>query len=99
MTAVKKRRRRSYPKKHKDFLNIHRHKYEAILKLQGGKCALCPRRPSLNRRLDLDHHHGDMRIRGLLCWRCNRALKEWMDEEWFINGAKFVKNNYNDFKC
>jgi len=65
------RKRRAYPKKHKDFLNLHRHKYDEILKIQKGGCAICGRKPSETRRLDMDHCHTEpMRIRGLLCWRC-----------------------------
>lgn len=94
----KKKRRKKRPTKgqlHRKFLNEHRHKYEDILAAQGGHCALCPRKPTLTRRLDLDHHHGDMRVRGLLCVICNRALREFMDREWLLKAADYVENDWN----
>lgn len=87
---VPPRKRRRYPKKHKLFLDQHRHRYEELLEKQDGHCALCPRQPSVKRRLDLDHSHTDMRVRGLLCFRCNRALKEFMTKEWLLKAAKYV---------
>jgi hypothetical protein len=84
-------RRRRYPKKHRDFLNKHRSLYEEILKSQGGGCAICGRRPSEKRRLDLDHYHGEpMRLRGALCVICNRALKDFMNREWLLKAAEYV---------
>jgi hypothetical protein len=47
--------------------------YEAMLKAQGGKCAIC-RRPPEKRKHAVDHCHKTNTIRGLLCHRCNRAL-------------------------
>lgn len=91
MAATK--RRRKYPKKHRDFLNLHRHRYEELLAAQGGHCALCPRKPSAKRRLDMDHHHGKMKLRGLLCHICNRALKDWMTREWLLGAADHVERD------
>lgn len=54
-------------------------KYEALLKQQKGKCAIC-RQPETaklrgkTRRLCVDHIHGTTFVRGLLCLRCNRAI-------------------------
>jgi hypothetical protein len=89
--AEVKRRRRRYPKKHKDFLNLHRHKYEEILKSQKGMCFLCERRPTVKRRLDMDHDHREpMMLRGLLCYPCNKAVKDWMTVEWAMKLAKYL---------
>jgi hypothetical protein len=94
MTA---KRRRKYPKKHKDFLNKYRHRYEDILKSQEGGCAICGRKPSINRKLDLDHSHKEpMILRGALCVICNRALKDFMDEQWLLKAAEYVMRNLND---
>lgn len=91
---MEKKKRKKKPNKHRIFLNEHRHKYEAILKKQGGHCALCLREPKTGRRLNLDHAHTEpMRLRGILCYRCNVNLREWMDEEWLKKAAKYVKND------
>ena len=58
--------------------------YNALLSSQDNVCALCGRPPS-RKRLSVDHEHqkGDknvessskrIKIRGLLCHRCNRAI-------------------------
>lgn len=47
--------------------------YAALLKLQGGRCAICRARPK-SKRLALDHNHKTGAPRGLLCSRCNHEL-------------------------
>lgn len=47
--------------------------YEALLKRQGGKCAICRARPK-SKRLAVDHNHTTGAVRGLLCSRCNHDL-------------------------
>lgn len=50
--------------------------YERLLVEQGGRCAICRRRPG-RRRLSVDHDHTTGRVRGLLCSDrpgCNSAL-------------------------
>jgi hypothetical protein len=47
--------------------------YNAILQFQGGVCAGC-QEPPHGRQLAVDHDHKTGRIRGLLCWHCNRAI-------------------------
>lgn len=48
--------------------------YVALLKSQHGRCAICRALPNPKRRLDVDHDHKTNRVRGLLCYRCNRML-------------------------
>lgn len=46
--------------------------YETMLARQGGVCAICGFPPK-TRRLAVDHDHGESkRVRGLLCFRCNK---------------------------
>ena len=51
--------------------------YNALLRLQGGRCAICKRRPR-TKRLAVDHDHATGLVRGLLCANnengCNRAV-------------------------
>lgn len=49
------------------------YEYDAILKLQGGRCAICRGKPK-SKRLAVDHDHGSGAVRGLLCSRCNHDL-------------------------
>ncbi|MDV7099702.1 endonuclease domain-containing protein [Gordonia amicalis] len=48
--------------------------YDRLLVAQGGRCAICLRRPPRNRRLAVDHDHDTGEVRGLLCTDCNRIL-------------------------
>jgi hypothetical protein len=47
--------------------------YDLMFERQGGRCAICMRRPR-TRRLAVDHDHGSGEIRGLLCSRCNNKV-------------------------
>lgn len=47
--------------------------YARLLALQGGRCAICRRRPG-KRRLAVDHNHQSGAVRGLLCESCNHDL-------------------------
>lgn len=52
---------------------LDREAYDALLKLQGGRCAICRARPK-SKRLAVDHDHKTGVVRGLLCSRCNHDL-------------------------
>jgi hypothetical protein len=55
---------------------LDRADYEYVLRVQGGRCAICRRRPEdLNQtHLAIDHCHQSGRTRGLLCRDCNWML-------------------------
>lgn len=53
--------------------------YNRTLAEQGGRCAICRRKPedvieNDMRRLAVDHDHETGKVRGLLCTSCNTAL-------------------------
>ena len=57
--------------------------YEAVLAMQGGRCAICGRLPSggpKNRRLHADHDHVTGKFRALLCNHCNPGLGHFHDD-------------------
>lgn len=48
---------------------------DSILKQQEGRCAICAKvEHASDHRLCVDHDHETGRVRGLLCYNCNRAL-------------------------
>lgn len=47
--------------------------YDALLRAQDGRCAICRARPK-SKRLAVDHDHKTGAVRGLLCSRCNHDL-------------------------
>lgn len=83
--------RRSRKQQHWDLLRASRHLYEPLLELQGGKCALCDRKPK-NRKLDLDHDHKTMKIRGLLCVSCNQNLRNRLTPAWLRAAADYLEH-------
>ena len=53
--------------------NITEAEYQKILKFQSYSCGACLRHQSeLKTRLAVDHDHRTGRVRGLLCYHCNR---------------------------
>ena len=48
-------------------------RYAELLRLQGGRCAICRARPR-SKRLAVDHDHQTGAVRGLCCKRCNHDL-------------------------
>lgn len=42
---------------------------------QDGRCAICKKPEShFSKRLAVDHNHKSLKVRGLLCFRCNKFL-------------------------
>lgn len=67
--------------------------YNAILKRQGGRCAICGQHSSVFKtRLSVDHCHKTGLIRGLLCMTCNRALARFKDDDRLLqSAAEYIK--------
>lgn len=64
--------------------------YDALLAAQEGRCALCPATPK-TRRLNVDHDHRTMEVRGLLCHKCNRVLWPWVTPQWLRRAADYLE--------
>lgn len=48
---------------------------QKLIDEHGDKCAICKKPSSeFKKRLSVDHSHKSGRIRGLLCYRCNKFL-------------------------
>ena len=74
--------------------------YEIMLAKQNGVCAICKAECSRRRSSKffcVDHCHKTLKIRGLLCNRCNTALGLFEDD---INrmeiAINYIKDNTND---
>ena len=72
--------------------------YEALLAAQGGVCAICGNPPK-NRRLHIDHDHKTGRIRGLLCFTCNRyVLGKYSTPVKLLRAARYLGATWEDFR-
>ena len=66
-----KRRDRYYKQKY----GISLKEYNKKLKQQLNSCALCEKHESnFTMRLAVDHNHKTGKVRGLLCYRCNKFI-------------------------
>jgi hypothetical protein len=43
----------------------------------------------------MDHHHQTMKIRGLLCIRCNRSVRDFMTPEWAVKLSEYLTRSWN----
>lgn len=83
--------------------NHYRRKYgisvgdvDAMAREQKNKCLLCGRGPG-KRALHLDHDHATGRIRGLLCYSCNRAIGHFRDDpDLMLRAALYVMGGENN---
>ena len=74
--------------KRKRKFGISDEQYQAMLKAQGGACAICKWIPGPgDRELDTDHIHGTDIVRGLLHHKCNRGLGFFKDSIAIISKA------------
>lgn len=63
--------------------------YDALLKVQNGKCAICERpHTEFERRLHVDHDHLTKQVRGLLCVKCNQGIGYFDDSFELLERAK-----------
>ena len=54
--------------------------YHSIIKEQGGGCYICGRKKEPDgRRLSIDHDHDTNKVRGVLCYSCNKGLGLFYD--------------------
>ena len=65
--------------------------YERWVAVFGERCNICGREPGAHRRLDRDHDHASGLPRGTLCFRCNKALPNWMTPEWLRSAAEYLE--------
>ena len=76
--------------------DISRDDYEALLKMQGGRCYVCRQLPR-SKRLAVDHDHVTGAVRGLLCandeWGCNMSLRRLLNDVGMAERAlEYVRN-------
>jgi hypothetical protein len=95
--------RRKHPEKQRGYqrkknYGISQEEYDALLLAQDGKCAVCGREDSGQKRngeycqMLVDHDHETGKVRGLLCHDCNVALG-WL-ESLEANGKEKLLRDY-----
>lgn len=86
-SALASQRRRNYKIKY----GITVDRYNEILQIQNGCCAICRTSkssgPHGSQRLAIDHCHDTGKVRGLLCNNCNRAVGLFKDDPIVLKSA------------
>lgn len=92
--AVKKERsKRTAEKRDENVYGLKPGGFEALLEVQGGKCAICQRATGKTRRLSVDHDHTTGWVRGALCRPCNTLIGRARDSvDFFLRAADYLKN-------
>ena len=80
--------------------NIKLEELEELFELSDGICSICKQPPT--RWLVIDHCHGSLKIRGILCERCNQALGLFKDSVSSLKAAvEYLESGplvYNEFE-
>jgi hypothetical protein len=87
--ATKRRKRPKRKPRRARELGITDEEYTALLTAQDGGCAICGNPPK-TRRLHVDHNHRTGKVRGLLCFRCNRQLSTYVTSKWLRAALEYV---------
>lgn len=77
----------------KDF-NITKEIYLEMVENQNNLCKICNKPETFRNRLSIDHSHETLKVRGLLCNKCNTALGLFIDNiETLESAIKYLKHN------
>lgn len=88
----KKEEIKRYDLKHR--YNITLEQYTEFLNKQEGKCAICHNQFKSTKDTHIDHNHITKKVRGLLCFKCNRGLGYFNDNKNTLNNAsKYINDN------
>ena len=87
---MRKRNKNRYPVQRLKRYNITLEQYHNMLLAQDNRCAICKGPPSDKRPLAIDHDHSTGKVRGLLCYGCNR-LMVLLDDEGLLAAAVAYK--------
>lgn len=66
--------------------------WKQIFKYQCGTCAICNKKFESKGDCKLDHRHSDGRINGILCFRCNAVLREYIDVPFLESALEYLTN-------
>ena len=95
--AASTRKRSRKPRRAAD-LGVTTEDYDRLLAAQDGGCAICGNPPK-TRRLHVDHNHRTGKVRGLLCFRCNRALPTYATSQWLDSARLYVLRDETGGEC
>ncbi len=102
--AKKAENRKAWGAKNKAYLRVYALnrvyglsavEFDTMFAQQDGKCAICGNSPGGSRPLAVDHCHKTGKVRGLLCYKCNRSVSLVDDPELHHKSINYV-NKYKE---
>jgi hypothetical protein len=72
---------------------IDERQFQAMWQRQRGLCDICIK--PLPARPHVDHDHKDKRVRGLLCWPCNRLIGRYRHPHLFFLAARYIESTFD----
>lgn len=84
-TAADKRSNKKDPTGRFRQYGITKEQFEQMLLDQDGKCKICS--DDITKKSAIDHCHTTLKVRGLLCGRCNAGLGFFRDNTDYLRGA------------
>lgn len=85
--------KRNYPKSRLQRYKITPEEHAKMLMEQKGVCAICKQLPKGKRPLAVDHDHKTLKVRGLLCFGCNRAIAILDNKEKLEEAILYLKRH------
>ena len=69
------------------------YQFNRMVEEQDGRCKICWHVPT---KFQIDHCHKTGRVRGLLCWRCNRGLGFFYEvPDMFARAASYLSSTFD----
>jgi hypothetical protein len=89
-TPAQAKTKDAYLRKH---YNLSLADYNKLREYQNYACAICKKSELIFKNgMAVDHNHKTGEVRGLLCWKCNKALGRFEDnDELVISAADYLK--------
>ncbi len=94
---MRQKNREAYPWARFKRYGITKEWFDSTLAEQDHKCAIC-RKPNVSKKrcLAVDHHHASGKVRGILCYNCNRLLHAFDNLDLFNSIMAYLKKHKGD---
>ena len=90
---MRERNKLNYPKARLQRYGLTQEIYKSMLLEQQGLCQMCKNPPKSSRPLVIDHDHKTKKVRGLLCYGCNRVLHAFDNIEVMESALNYLKRH------
>jgi len=74
-----------------DNFNLSSANWQTVYDHQKGLCGVC-QQPLDNRIANTDHCHKSGQVRGILCFNCNRSIREYFTIDFVTKILEYLKN-------